>query len=257
MKRLVSLEFLTGYFCGLWFGTDPAPVTPPHSDPMFSALLQGNFGEAGPAGQQVSVLGIGQLWAEGNVGGAACCGGGGGQQTWTVPSIVQAGARLHTWLFFLITQGPPGPVGPTGIKGEKVSLGTFSRCGQGELPQRTLALIQALQDSPLLSVALETLVTWPPRSLLTCPPTLSPERSLAQQKCYVRPSSMPQAPDPKSGPGSLPPNPVSLLGRGSLVSHVQPCPGLRMGTATWWPCLALLERRESPGLQASACQENR
>lgn len=167
--------------------------------------------------------------------------------------------------FFLITQGPPGPVGPTGIKGEKVSLGTFSRCGQGELPQRTLALIQALRGSPLpegnillLSVALETLVTWPPCSLLTCPPTLAPERSLAQQKCYVRPSSMPQAPDAKSGPGSLPPpNPVSLLGRGSLVNHAQPCPGLRMGTATRWPCLALPERRESPGLQASACQENR
>lgn len=41
------------------------------------------------------------------------------------------------------------------------------------------------------------------------------------------------------------------------MSHAQPCPGLRMGTATWWPCLALLERRESPGLQASACQESR
>lgn len=45
--------------------------------------------------------------------------------------------------------------------------------------------------------------------------------------------------------------------RGSLVSHVQLCPNLRMGTARWWPCLALLERRDSLGLQALACQENR
>lgn len=45
--------------------------------------------------------------------------------------------------------------------------------------------------------------------------------------------------------------------KGSLASHVQLRPSLRMGTATWWPCLALLEKRESLGLRASACQENR
>lgn len=50
---------------------------------------------------------------------------------------------------------------------------------------------------------------------------------------------------------------VSKERRGSLANHVQPCPSLRMGIATWWPCLALLGRRESLGLQASACQESR
>lgn len=86
MRRLVSLEFLTGYFHGLWFGTDPVPVTLPHSDPMFSALLQGNFGEAGPAGQQVSVLGIGQLWAEGNVEVLPAAGGGGDNKPGRCPA---------------------------------------------------------------------------------------------------------------------------------------------------------------------------
>lgn len=41
------------------------------------------------------------------------------------------------------------------------------------------------------------------------------------------------------------------------MSHAQPCPSLRMGTATRWPCLALLERRESLGPRALACQGNR
>lgn len=45
--------------------------------------------------------------------------------------------------------------------------------------------------------------------------------------------------------------------RGSLVNRVQLCPNLRMGMTTWWPSLALLERRESLGFQALACQENR
>lgn len=45
--------------------------------------------------------------------------------------------------------------------------------------------------------------------------------------------------------------------KGSLASHVHLHPSLRMGTATWWPCLALLEKRGSLGLRASACQENR
>lgn len=45
--------------------------------------------------------------------------------------------------------------------------------------------------------------------------------------------------------------------RGSLVSCAQPCPSLRMEPATWWPCLALLERKESLGFQASVYQENR
>lgn len=96
---MVSLEVLTGgYFCGLWFGTDPAPVMLPHFDPMFSALLQGNFGEEGPAGRQVSVL-----WG-GNMGSAACCRwGAGGQQTQTVHSIAQAGRcqASHMSCFFL------------------------------------------------------------------------------------------------------------------------------------------------------------
>lgn len=41
------------------------------------------------------------------------------------------------------------------------------------------------------------------------------------------------------------------------MNRAQLCPNLRMGMAMWWPSLALLERRESLGLQALACQENR
>lgn len=41
------------------------------------------------------------------------------------------------------------------------------------------------------------------------------------------------------------------------MNRVRLCPNLRMGMATWWPSLALLERRESLGFQALACQENR
>lgn len=41
------------------------------------------------------------------------------------------------------------------------------------------------------------------------------------------------------------------------MSCAQPCPSLRMEPATWWPCLALLERKESLGFQASVYQENR
>lgn len=155
---------------------------------MFSAFLQGNFGETGPAGRQVSVRRDSsgeEETREVGMWGRPCA------RMW--PSIAPAGDGPHTWLLFLITQGPPGPVGATGIKGEKVSLGTFPTCSQGELPQRTLALIPAFQGSPLpedslllLSMASEILMTlmmWSPPSFLTCPPTVSPKIPLSPQRC--------------------------------------------------------------------------
>lgn len=115
-------------------------------------------------------------------------------------------------------------MGPTGVKGEKVSLATFSRLQAGQHPKclhTYLALIQALQGSPLPEVNILLLST-----AFKTPDDLAPAFISYLASCHVsRGAVLSQAPFPSPQSQAWPgfPQPCILTWQGEPC---EPCPTL-------------------------------